>query len=181
VPSTWSQDLYVKAYKFAAQAHRWQWVPGTSIPYIMHLSFVAMEIMGVAGAGETFDADLAVQVALLHDVLEDTRIRYDVLHAEFGHPVADGVVALTNDDNLARAEQLPDCLRRIRMQPREIWMVKLADRITNLQPPPRHWPKAKIREYHQGAQVILRELGEASPFLSQRLSTKIGEYAAYCI
>ena len=135
----------------------------------------------VAGVGETFDGELAVQVALLHDVLEDTRIRYDALHADFGQRVADGVWALTKDDELSRAEQLPDCLRRIRMQPREIWMVKLADRITNLQPPPRHWPKAKIREYHQGAQVILEALGEASPFLSLRLSSKIGEYAAHCI
>src|SRR5512143_382662 len=124
MPSSWSQDLYVKAYKFAAQAHRWQWVPGTSIPYIMHLSFVAMEIMAVAGVGETFYGDLAVQVALLHDVLGDTRIRYDALHADFGQRVADGVWALTKDDELSRAEQLPDCLRRIRMQPREIWMVK---------------------------------------------------------
>ncbi len=175
----WSQDTYIRAYKFAASAHRWQLVPGTAIPYIMHLSFVAMEIIAAEAAGEVPNADLAVQCALLHDTLEDTRVRYEQLEAEFGGDVAGGVLALTVNKKLPKPEQIPECLPRIQQQPKEIWMVKLADRITNLQPPPKHWSKPRIQEYHREAKVILAALRDASPFLAQRLAAKIQEYAVF--
>ena len=179
MPSPWTQDLYLKAFHFAARAHRWQLYPGTMIPYIMHLSFVSMEIMAAVGAGETFDTDLALPCALLHDTLEDTRVRYEQIADQFGEDVAMGVLALTVNKRLPRDEQMPECLPRIRKQPREVWMVKLADRITNLQPPPRHWSRGRIRYYHQEAGVILDALQEASPFLADRLRLKIKDYAAY--
>jgi (p)ppGpp synthase/HD superfamily hydrolase len=177
--SPWTQDLYLRAFHIAASAHRWQLYPGTSIPYILHLSFVSMEIMAAAAAGESFDADLALQCALLHDTLEDTRLRYEQIVEKFGDAVAVGVLALTVNKRLPRDEQMPECLVRIKQQPREIWMVKLADRITNLQPPPRHWSKGRIRDYHLEAGVILDALHEASPFLADRLRLKITEYVAY--
>ncbi|HEY5984682.1 MAG TPA: HD domain-containing protein [Anaerolineales bacterium] len=170
----------MKAYRFAAEAHRWQRVPGTHLPYIMHLSFVAMEILAAA-AVEDFDADLALQCSLLHDTLEDTLVRYDKLQHEFGEAVAHGVSALTLDKKLPKPNQMPECLDRIRRQPREIWRVKLADRITNLQPPPARWSKERIREYHAEAQVILAALKDASPFLADRLSVKVRDYAAFMV
>jgi (p)ppGpp synthase/HD superfamily hydrolase len=145
----------------------------------MHLSFVAMEIIAASAAAEVSDGDLAVQCALLHDVLEDTLVRYDRVEATFGDAVARGVLALTVNKKLPKPEQMPECLGRIRAQPREIWMVKLVDRITNLQPPPKHWSKPRVREYHREAQVIHAALKEASPFLADRLSLKISEYAAF--
>jgi (p)ppGpp synthase/HD superfamily hydrolase len=179
MPRPWDQDGYIKACRFAAQVHRWQKVPGSNLPYIVHLNLVSMEVMGAIAVSEVHEPDLAVQCALLHDVLEDTWIKYEKIAEEFGEGVAQGVLALSVNRKLPKPERMADSLRRIRMQPREIWMVKLADRITNLQPPPRHWKKPKIGEYHREAQVILRELGEASPFLAERLGVKIGEYAAF--
>jgi hypothetical protein len=41
----WSQESYIKALKKAAHAHQGQKFPGTNIPYIMHLSFVSMEVI----------------------------------------------------------------------------------------------------------------------------------------
>lgn len=178
--SRWSQDAYMKAYRFAAEAHRWQRVPGTHLPYIMHLSFVAMETLAAAAA-EDFGADLALQCALLHDTLEDTFVRYDKLQQEFGDAVAQGVSALTLDKRLPKLNQMTECLDRIRRQPREIWRVKLADRITNLQPPPGHWSKKRIIEYHAEAQIILATLKDASPFLAERLSMKVRDYAAFMV
>ena len=179
--SRWSQELYIRAYRFAAQAHRWQRVPGTSLPYIMHLSFAAMEVMAAACAEDIGDADLAVQCALLHDVLEDTLVGYEKVRVEFGETVAQGVLALTVNKGLPRTEQMPECLGRIRQQRREVWMVKLADRITNLQPPPRHWSRNRIREYHAEARVIHEALGSASPFLAERLQLKLSEYASFVV
>lgn len=170
----------MEAYRFAAEAHRWQRVPGTHLPYIMHLSFVAMEILAAATV-EDFEADLAVQCALLHDVLEDTFTRPEQLRAGFGERVTAGVMALSLKKRLSKAEQMPECLGRIRQQPREIWMVKMADRITNLQPPPRHWSVKRIREYHAEAQVIHGALQQASAWLAERLKRKIADYAAFMV
>jgi (p)ppGpp synthase/HD superfamily hydrolase len=178
IPNNWSQDSYIKAYKFAANAHRGQTVPGTDLPYITHLSFVSMEVIAALHAGQGRDENLAVQCALLHDVIEDTEVTYRQVEQEFGSSVAGGVSALSKDKTLAKELQMADSLRRIRQQPPEIWMVKLADRITNLQPPPSHWTKDKIEKYREEAIEILDTLGEASDFLASRLREKIDGYGA---
>jgi (p)ppGpp synthase/HD superfamily hydrolase len=98
----------------------------------------------------------------------------------FGPPVAQGVLALSKDKTLTKSRQLGDSLRRIREQPREIWMVKLADRISNLQPPPSHWTIDKIWRYHTEANEIYRALKDASPYLASRLVEKMTNYAAFC-
>jgi (p)ppGpp synthase/HD superfamily hydrolase len=175
----WSQESYIKAYKFAANAHRGQTVPGTDLPYIMHVSFVSMEIIAALHAGQGRDGNLAVRCALLHDVIEDTEVTYQQVLDEFGSSVANGVLALSKDEALVKDAQMADSLRRIRQQPPEIWMVKLADRITNLQPPPPYWAKDKIEKYRVEAVEILNTLGEASGFLSSRLREKIDAYSAY--
>lgn len=41
----WSQDSYIKACRFAAEAHQGQCVPGTELPYLVHLSMVSMEAL----------------------------------------------------------------------------------------------------------------------------------------
>ncbi len=172
----WHQENYIKAYRFAAQAHIGQIVPGTDLPYIMHLSFVSMEVIAALEAEPERDGDLAVQCALLHDVLEDTNVPYRELESVFGNRVAKGVLALTKDPALEKPERMQDSLNRIRQQPYEVWMVKLADRITNLQPPPEDWSKEKIRSYWEEAQVIYAALSPASRFLADRLREKIEAY-----
>ncbi len=176
MPSNWSQELYIKAYRFATQAHRGQIYPGTGLPYIMHLSFASMEILGVLNVEPGHDGDLAVQCALLHDSIEDTEVTYADLASTFGVQVANGVQALSKDPTLDKSRQLTDSLQRIRSQPPEIWMVKLADRISNLQPPPSHWTQDKIIRYRDEAIEIHTALKDASPFLALRLAEKIENY-----
>ncbi len=182
ISKRWSPDLYNAAYRFAAEAHRGQTVPGTDgLPYIMHISMVAMETM-TALTIESFDApDLAVQCALLHDTIEDTAIDHGALAAEVGVDVADGVSALSKNLSLPKAERMADSLRRIREQPREVWIVKLADRITNLAPPPARWTQAKRTRYRDEARDILAALGSASPYLAGRMESKIEAYAGYLV
>ena len=180
----WSQELFIKAYRFAAKAHNGQTVPGTDLPYIMHLSFVAMEILAALAAEQVAHPDFAVQCALLHDTIEDTALTYDDVRAAFGINIADGVLAMTIDETIGtgldkferRWMQLEDYLRRIKQQPREIWMVKMADRITNLQPPPSHWDEKMISRYKKGAERIHQELAPASEYLGARLRMKIVQY-----
>ena len=178
----WNQDKYIKAWKFAAHAHNGQLAPGTDIPYINHIGNVAMEAMAAIAHGKDIEnPDLLVQCALLHDVIEDTEHTYEEIKEEFGVEVANGVLALTKDNkNIAsRTGQMEDSIERIRQQPKEVWMVKLSDRITNLQPPPKHWDKEKIQTYRNEAILILEKLGEANPYLAERLKNKIDEFRQY--
>jgi len=177
----WNPDLYMNAWNFASRAHIGQHVPGTDVSYLNHIGNVAMEAMTAVAQGDGVDdPDLLVQCAVLHDVIEDTEYSYDDIKNEFGATVADGVLALTKNSDLpAKQDRMKDSLARIKEQPHEVWMVKLCDRITNLQPPPNHWDKAKIGNYLDEAKSIHNELGPASANLADRLQTKIDEYARH--
>jgi (p)ppGpp synthase/HD superfamily hydrolase len=123
--------------------------------------------------------DLAVQCALLHDVVEDTDIPLDVIEAKFGREVASGVSALSKDNALPKLESMKGSLSRIRKEPREVWMVKLADRISNLMPPPPHWDAERCKTYQTEARLILETLASASHLLADRLAAKIKAYDQY--
>jgi len=172
----WDQDRYTAASRFAATAHVGQTVPGSELPYLLHITLVAMEVSAALRAEPGHDEDLAMSCALLHDTIEDTQVRFEQLEAHFGRPIAEGVLALSKAEALPKDQQMPDSLRRIRAQPREVWLVKLADRIVNMQPPPKHWDGTKIAQYKAEARTILAALGEASPLLAARLAQKIEAY-----
>ena len=173
----WDQDACVRAYNFAAIAHGEQKIKGCGYPYIFHVSLVAIEIMNALTFEKTAQPDLAVQCALLHDVLEDTQTTYDELLASFGRPVADGVMALSKDASLPPSERMPDSLKRIKLQPIEIWKVKLADRIVNLEIPQPDWNAARKAKYRTEAITIYDALSEASACLSERLLHTIRDYS----
>ena len=177
--NTWSQESYISAYRFAAEKHIGQKVPDTEWSYLAHISMVSMEVMAALNYENNVDGDLAVQAAILHDTIEDTDTTYDEILSEFGKSVADGVLALTKDKTMEKQEQMLDSLKRIKLQPKEIWLVKMADRITNLQPPPSYWNQDKKKKYMKEAQLILDGLRSCSEFLANRLEEKIRNYQAY--
>src|SRR5688572_30488935 len=164
-----SQELYKRALDFAAAAHGDQKVPGTNHPYVTHLAKVAMEIIAACEAEQELDADLAVPCALLHDSIEDAGVTRDQIRAAFGDRIADGVQALTKNASLPKEAQMQDSLDRIKREPRAVWAVKLADRITNLEPPPHYWNLEKKKRYQEEARQIRDQLGAASPFLAARI------------
>ena len=176
----WNQDKYQQAWNFASEIHNGQTLPASDIPYINHLGLVAMEATATVAHEAIDNPNLFVLCALLHDAIEDTDATYEDIESRFGRDIADGVLALTKNTQLpSKPEQMKDSLRRIKMQPKEVWMVKLCDRITNLQAPPSHWSKTKIAAYQSEARLILEALGEASPFLAERLAAKILNYDQY--
>jgi (p)ppGpp synthase/HD superfamily hydrolase len=170
-----SPDLYLKALAFAARAHGEQKTPH-GLPYVVHLASVAMEV--IAGLRESTDSDedLAVACALLHDVVEDTATTLDAVASDFGPRVAAGVSALTKDPALDKAAAMRDSLARILVQPPEVALVKLGDRITNLAPPPPHWTAEKIESYRAEARLIADTLGDASASMAARLRARISRY-----
>ncbi|MEM8891118.1 MAG: bifunctional (p)ppGpp synthetase/guanosine-3',5'-bis(diphosphate) 3'-pyrophosphohydrolase, partial [Bacteroidota bacterium] len=53
---------------------------------------------------------------------------------------------------------------------KEAGIVKLADRITNLQGPPYHWSKEKAASYREEAKLILDSLKGKNAYLESRLA-----------
>lgn len=174
------QEIYQNTIKFAAHKHAEinQTIPGTNLPYVVHLSNVAMEILVASEQSESFNIEFAVQVALLHDVLEDTDATFEELSEKFGKAVAEGVLALTKNAELPKYERMANSLEKIKQQPKEVWAVKLADRITNLQKPPHFWTPEKIEKYRQEATMILNKLCGGNTYLEHRLKRKIENYNA---
>lgn len=170
------QEAWLRAWRFAARAHAGQTLPDGELPYVVHLGAVAMEVL-VAHQLEPLGRPLlALQCALLHDTLEDTDTTEADLQTSFGPDVLGGVRALTKNPALPKDRGMADSLSRIRQQPREIWAVKLADRISNLSQPPRHWTPEKIASYKREAEQILRELNDAHAVLAVRLADRIAAY-----
>lgn len=177
----WSVDLYRRAVIFAAEAHRGQLVPGSERPYVTHPVEVAAEVIAALAVEPAVYPDLAVLCALLHDTIEDTSTTAAQIEALFGAEVARGVSALSKDAALPKDERMKDSLRRIQREPREVWLVKLADRTVNLAEPPARWSREKVLGYAEEARVILAELGAASAHLSARLQAKIEAYPQYAV
>lgn len=184
-PLLWSPELYQEAWDFATIAHHGQTyatpIEGLRIDYINHVGAVVMEVMwALAHTNDvSYDGNLAVGCAMLHDVLEDTAHTYAELQAQFGQAIATGVLALTKQADLPRSEQMRDSIARIRQQPQAVWLVKLADRINNLSEPPFHWSTERIAAYWQESQFIYEQLHTANALLAQRLAEKIQAYQGY--
>ena len=171
------QTLYQEAIKFATLKHmeKRQKVKGTKLPYVVHLSNVAMEIFMAAPHTKDFNLIYAIQAALLHDTIEDTETKFDEVKDSFGEDIAIAVLALSKDEKMPKDKQILDSLARIKKLQKEVWAVKLADRITNLQPPPANWSRARNIKYLKESQIILDELRDGNQYLAKRLENKISE------
>lgn len=172
-------NTFQEILEFSALAHANQEYklnePEQKTNYLHHIGLVTSEVFGLMiNSREDFDYNLMLACALLHDTIEDNPdVTYELLIEKFGKNIADGVLALTKDESLPKDQQMPDSLARIKVQPKEIWCVKLADRIVNLNPPPYDWPHEKTIWYANQADLIYDELSSASPHLASRLKGKI--------
>jgi (p)ppGpp synthase/HD superfamily hydrolase len=173
LPGYSSADLRQQAWFYAARKHQAQTYPGTGLPYLTHLGSVLLELTQALIAAPEIDANLAMLCAILHDSLEDTEATAGELAELFGESVAAGVGALSKNKSLRGEAATRESLERIQKQPREIWLVKLADRAANLGTPPEHWAREKRHAYAAEGELILNALGEASAVLAKRLAERI--------
>jgi (p)ppGpp synthase/HD superfamily hydrolase len=146
------------------------------IEYINHIGSVVFEIINASKNTPDFNFDLAIKCAFLHDTIEDTDFPIEDLEKEYGKEVKEGVLALTKNTELEKEHQMIDSLNRIKQQPKEIWTVKMADRICNLYAPPYFWNESKKKKYLEEAKVIYEHLKEGNEYLAKRLYEKIEAY-----
>ncbi|MBP9151292.1 MAG: bifunctional (p)ppGpp synthetase/guanosine-3',5'-bis(diphosphate) 3'-pyrophosphohydrolase [Flavobacteriales bacterium] len=172
------QERYQTAMKYAGEMHSEQKVPGTNANYLLHISNVTMEVLVAFAHSPDFDIELAIQAAILHDTVEDSDATVEDIRELFGNDVAEAVSALTKDPSIKdKNEKMQDSLNRINLLSKEVGMVKLADRITNLQPPPPHWSREKCLNYLEQAKSMSKDLAGKNEYLNKRLDSKLEEYA----
>jgi guanosine-3',5'-bis(diphosphate) 3'-pyrophosphohydrolase len=124
-------DAVAKAVEFAVRYHGDQTRP-TGAPYAEHL-LEALEVL-VRGAGVTDPGIL--QAAVLHDVVEDTPCTIDDVRRAFGGRVAEMVGWVTKPEPAEGADQKAAkeaYLSRLQDAPDDAVLVKLADRVSNVQ------------------------------------------------
>lgn len=166
-------EIYTKAYEYAKSKHGNQIY--AEYPYMHHCKGV-YEIINNLKDKTHIDIDFITQVSLLHDVLEDTNTSYEELRDKFSKKVADGVLALTKNKNLGHDESLIDSLKRIKRQPIEVPMVKMADRIFNISTLNSLWGVEQGRYYLEASVIIFNELKKYNPELANKLENHIKEY-----
>jgi Guanosine polyphosphate pyrophosphohydrolases/synthetases len=164
------QDFYNKALFYAAAVHDGQLYSG--LPYIIHVCMVADEVFSADRIEPFSNLKDAVQIALLHDVLEDTPVTKEEMLLHFSPEVVHGVDLLTKKDGLPLLEYF----KGIKDGGRDVSAIKMCDRIINLQKPPTSWNADKILEYYEESLVILEMLGESHLYVSKRLEFKIRLY-----
>lgn len=165
-----SESSLTYALSFAMQAHQGQFYG--NLPYMVHINGVLAEVVSIIRHPNEVieDSALLIQVAILHDVIEDTDVTHWHLVNDFGLRVANGVVALSKNPDLPKEKQMQDSVRRIKNQPLEVGIVKLADRISNLQYMHPKWNKNKVKSYIEESVMILENLGHCSKYLNRKLN-----------
>lgn len=178
---SWSIDELQDTWQLVSRLHDGQKYggpkEGEKVEYINHIGSVVFEVIKAIEQTPGMNARIAVSCALLHDSIEDTPFRYEQVKELFGAEIADGVMALTKNDALeGKHEKMMDSLKRIKTQSKDVWAVKLADRICNLYAPPYYWNKNKKLAYIEEAKLILNELKDGNAYLAKRLEEKIEAY-----
>ena len=151
--------LVVRAAEYAARAHaRHRRKDVDETPYINHLAHVA-HLLAEAGC----DAEL-VAAGYLHDTIEDVRVTYEELLAEFGQDIADLVLAVTDDKSLRWQMRKQAQIDHAAGSTPRVAALKLADKISNLyslrDTPPHGWDMAEMGKYIEWAHAVVTRLPE---------------------
>ncbi|MNK02175.1 GTP pyrophosphokinase rsh [compost metagenome] len=150
------------------------------IEYINHIGSVVFEVSNAFSHENSRNEELGKLCAVLHDTIEDTEATFELIRDRFGKEVAEGVLALTKNMELeSKEQQMIDSLERIKLQPKEVWAVKLADRICNLHAPPFYWTNEKKKAYIVEARLIHSELKDGNQYLAERLLERIERYKGF--
>ncbi|HEX6931335.1 MAG TPA: HD domain-containing protein [Streptosporangiaceae bacterium] len=156
-------DQVTDAIGFAQVKHGDQVRP-TGVPYLEHL-LEALEVL-VVGAGVT-DPDV-LTAAVLHDVVEDTPVSTGELADRFGPRVAELVGWVTIPEagpGEDRAEAKRASLASLASAPRDAILVKLADRLSNVQTL-RNLSLDRQRAYYAQTVRYIVPLADADPWFA---------------
>ena len=125
-----------KAIAFATQAHEGQVRKGTSRPFIQH----PLEV-GKIVASMTEDEEV-ISAAILHDTIEDCEsVTEEMLCERFTPRVASLVALESEDKSKTWMERKGATIAHLKVAPREIQMIGLADKLSNMRDIDRDYPE----------------------------------------
>ena len=155
-----------EAIEFATRAHDGQFRKGTRRPYIVH----PVEVADIV-ATMTKDEEI-ISAAVLHDTIEDCEwVTEDMLRSRFGDRVATIVAKESEDKSKSWEERKGHTIRYLYNAPREVQMIGLADKLSNMRDIDRDYPvygedlwkrfrmqsKSAIAWYYRGVREALRQ------------------------
>jgi (p)ppGpp synthase/HD superfamily hydrolase len=154
-----------EAVEFAVRWHADQTRPAGE-PYVEHLLEVLCVLVEAVG---TTDLDV-LRVAVLHDVVEDTECSLEEVRDRFGDRVAglvDWVTKPAPSPSQTREEARAAYLARLRSAPDDALLVKLADRLSNVQRLDTHPRPEKRRSYYRETVRFIVPLARLHPWFQQ--------------
>ncbi len=161
-----------KATAFAVKAHEGQFRKGTKRPYIQH----PLEVGNIV-ATMTNDEEI-ISAAILHDTIEDCEgVTRELLVGAFSERVAWLVAQESEDKSKTWMERKSATISRARTAPREVQMIMLGDKLSNMRDIDRDYPecgealwqrfrmkdKNTIGWYYKGIRDALKEAFEGVP------------------
>ncbi len=127
--------MYQEAVEFATKAHEGQVRKGTKKPYIVHPLEVA-EIVGTMTSDEEM-----LSAAVLHDTIEDCAgVTEEALRSHFGERVASLVAGESEDKTKTWEERKGTTIRRLKAESRDLQIIALADKLSNMRDIDRDYP-----------------------------------------
>lgn len=152
-------DMVKKATEYAAEQHLGQTRKDeANTPYINHPIALANLLTDYAGITDTN----VIVAALLHDTVEDTGTTVEDIEELFGTKIRDIVIEVTDDKSLPSPERKRLQIEHASKISYEAKLVKLADKICNLQDiiasPPKKWSLLRKQEYFDWAKAVIDQL-----------------------
>lgn len=171
--------MFEEAVQFATKAHEGQIRKGTKKPYIVH----PLEVADIV-ATMTSDEEI-LSAAVLHDTIEDCAgVTEEILRAHFGERVASLVAGESEDKSKSWEERKGTTIRRLKEESRELQMIALADKLSNMRDIDRDYPvmgeslwmqfrmhsKHAIGWYYKGVMESLQEQFQDVPAFQEYCS-----------
>ena len=126
-----------RAIEFATKAHAGQFRKGTKRPYIVH----PIEVGDIVSTMTTDEE--VISAAILHDTIEDcSGVSQRILAQTFSERVTSMVAQESEDKSRTWMERKTATIEHLRTAPREVQMIGLADKLSNMRDIDRDYPIA---------------------------------------
>lgn len=166
-------NTYVnQAMQFAMDKHTGQLRRYTNEPYWGHLA----EVAGIVAMTRNNTPEL-LQIAWLHDTVEDTDATFEEISDQFGVYVSLGVKCLTDCEEGNRKTRKQKACQRLSAIPGELQTIKYADGLSNLRSIIVHDKKfAKV--YLQEWTDLLQVMNKGDPWLYTMIKREVKQAQA---
>lgn len=137
-------EIIRKSFNYSVSLHKGQKRKFSHDPYIIHPIRVAINLYG-----EKYQL---IAAALLHDIVEDTEVELSDLEVEFGHDIMMFVKGMTK----TKKNTIFDALNSVLDKFPEVILLKLSDRIDNMEDKFNYLPETTRRRYYKENKLILK-------------------------